>query len=139
MAAEACRVERQLAACLNMDGWLFGRVADEPAPQPYLLLSGCAYPDRPQPATDPASTLDERDAIRLRARMAEVGGTYGEIDGMSHADFTDKRGGRSAVRKLVRGFFETYLMGRLSPLLVTDHPFQGVTLTRRDGLKSSKP
>ncbi len=114
VAVEACRQDRRFEACLNMDGWMFGPAAEQPSPQPYMILSGDPYPDRPLPARDPAAIMDERDAARLRARLAAVGGTYVQLPGVEHAGFSDA-GDNAAVQGLVTAFFVHALLGGPPP------------------------
>ena len=130
VAAEVCRRDDRFAACLNMDGWQFGLATVQPGPQPNMLLSGEAFPDRPRLATRPAEVLDELDAAHLRVRMAAVGGLFAQIEGLQHSDFTDRAGGNSSVRALVLAFFSQHLRHQPSHLLASDHPIVGVTLTR---------
>ena len=110
VAAEACRQDARFKACLNLDGWMFGPAADYPSTQPYMVLSGDPYPERPQHANSPAAMMDERDSARLRARFATVGGTYAQLPGVDHAGFSDA-GDNAAVRDLVAGFFAHALRG----------------------------
>ncbi len=110
VAIEACRQDARFRACLNMDGWMFGPAADDPSPQPTLVLSGDPYPAQAKPARDPAAVLDERDGARLRARFAAVGGTYAQLAGLEHAGFSDV-GNNETVRKLARDFFASTLLG----------------------------
>ena len=119
VAVEACRQDSRFKACLNMDGWMFGPAADHPSAQPYLVLSGDPYPDRPQPAENPAAVMDERDAARLRARFAAVGGTYAQLPGVEHAGFSDA-GDNATVRTLVTAFFTHALLG--GPLPAPSQP-----------------
>ena len=130
VAAEVCRRDARFAACLNMDGWLFGPAAERPGPQASLLLSGEPYPAVESAASRPAAVLDERDAARLRARMASTGGLYAEVAGLQHGNFTDAGGGSATVRALVLAFFEETLLHRPNALLASSHPLPGVTLTR---------
>ncbi len=130
VAGELCRRDRRFLACLNMDGWQFGPAATNPGSQPNMLLSGEPYPDRPQPASTPAQVLDQWDAALLRLRMAMVGGLYAQIDGLTHADFTDRAGGDAAVRSLTTAFFLQTLRHQQNPLLALEHPMPSVTLTR---------
>ncbi len=130
VAAEMCRRDLRFAACLNMDGWLFGAAADHPGPQPYMLMSGETYPTWPALALRPAAAMDERDAARLRGRMAAPGGLYVQVAGLQHGDFSDTGGGNPAVRALARAFFDQTLRHQPSNLLASTHPLAGVTLTR---------
>ncbi len=134
VAAEACRQDARFAACLNMDGWLFGPAAERPGPQPSLLVSGEPYPATASAASQPAAVLDEWDAGRLRARMASAGGLYAQVAGLQHGDFTDAGGGSVTVQALVKAFFEQTLLHRPRALLASSHPLPGVTLTRFPGL-----
>ena len=127
VAAEACRQDARFTAGLNMDGWMFGPAADHPAAQPYLVLSGDPYPDHPQPADTPAAAMDERDAARLRARFAAVGGTYAQLPGLAHAGFSDV-GDNAVVRSVVTGFFAHALLGS-----ATAAPPEGVIWRRFPG------
>ena len=111
VAVEACRQDARFKACLNMDGWMFGPAADSPSPQPYLVLSGDPYAEQASPAHGPAASLDERDAARLRARFATVGGTYAQLPGLAHEGFSDA-GDSLVVQALVTGFFAHALLGR---------------------------
>ena len=129
VAAEVCRRDLRFAACLNMDGWSFGPATEHPGPQPNMLLSGEAYPASPSLALQPDAMLDQWDATHLRARMALVGGFYAQVDGLRHGDFTDAGGGNAAVRALVQAFFGETLLHQPSPLLASQHPLAGVTLT----------
>ncbi len=115
VAAEACRQDSRFKACLNMDGWMFGPAADDPSRQPYLVLSGDPFPDLPHTATTPAAEMDERDAARLRARFATVGGSYAELPGMAHEGFSDA-GDSATVRVLVTAFFGHALLGHPATL-----------------------
>ena len=130
VAAEMCRLDQRFSACLNMDGWLFGAAADHPGPQPYMLMSGEAYPAAPVLARSPSAVMDERDAVRLRARMAMAGGWYVQVAGLQHGSFSDGGGGSPAVRALARAFFDQALRHQPSSLLASTHPLDGVTLTR---------
>lgn len=130
IAGEICRRDRRFLACLNMDGWQFGVAAHDPGPQPNMVLSGEPYPKRPRLVSQPAEMLDERDAACLRMRMAMVGGVFARIDGLQHADFTNQAGGDPAVRTLVLAFFLQCLRHQASPLLASNNPMPGVTLTR---------
>ncbi len=111
VAVEACRQDGRFRACLNMDGWMFGPAADDPSPQPTLVLSGDPYPAQAKPANNPASVLDERDGARLRARFAAVGGTYAQLAGLEHTGFSDA-GNNPTVHRLVRDFFNHTLLGQ---------------------------
>ena len=128
VAAEVCREDARFAACLNLDGWMFGPAAEHPGRQPYLLISGDPYPAAASDATSPAGQLDAEDGARLRARMAAVGGLYAEILGLRHEDFTDRHGDNEAVASLARAFFSRTLLGRPEPMLDLAHPLPGVTL-----------
>ena len=130
VAAEVCRRDRRFLACVNMDGWQFGAAAGDPGPQPTMVLSGEPYPDRPRPAPRPAEMLDEWDAACLRMRMATIGGLFAQINGLQHTDFTDRAGGNAVVRALVAAFFLENLRHQPSPLLASNNPMPGVTLTR---------
>ena len=114
VAVESCRQDARFKACVNMDGWMFGPAADDPSPQPYLLLSGDPFPDHPHPADDPAAMLDELDAARLRARFAKMGGQYAQLPGLEHAGFSDA-GDSATVRTLVTAFFAHALLGIPEP------------------------
>ncbi|WP_158742603.1 dienelactone hydrolase family protein [Acidisphaera sp. L21] len=114
VAVEACRQDHRFKACLNMDGWMFGPAADDPSPQPYLVMSGDPYPATDEPAHDPAGELDRRDGARLRARFAAVGGSYAQLDGLQHTGFSDA-GNNPAVGALVEAFFAHALMGAPEP------------------------
>ena len=128
VAIEACRQDSRFKACVNMDGWMFGPAADDPSPQPTLILSGDPYPAEAHSADNPAAVLDERDGARLRARFAAVGGRYAQLAGVEHAGFSDA-GNNATVRKLVTDFFANTLLGEgTSPA-----PVQGVTWTRVSG------
>jgi dienelactone hydrolase len=111
VAIEACRQDARFRACLNMDGWMFGPAADDPSPQPTLVLSGDPYPAQAKPANNPGAILDERDGARLRARFAAVGGTYAQLAGLEHSGFSDV-GNNATVHRLVRDFFASTLLGK---------------------------
>jgi dienelactone hydrolase len=109
VALEACREDKRFAACLNMDGWMFG------------------------PATNPADELDAHDGARLRARFAAVGGIYAQIAGLQHTSFSDARGGNQTVRDLVLAFFTQTLLHQSQAILASDHPAPDVMLHRFNG------
>ncbi len=130
VAGEMCRRDRRFLACVNMDGWQFGRAARTPGPQPNMVLSGEPYPDRARPASQPEEIMDERDAACLRIRMATIGGLFAQINGLQHDDFTDRGGGNPVVQALVSAFFLENLRHQPSPLLASDNPLPGVMLSR---------
>ncbi len=132
VALEACRQDSRFRACLNMDGWMFGPAARQPPSQDYLVMSGDPYPAEAAPVHDPESIMDERDAERLRARMATVGGTYVHLSGYRHDDFSDA-GARDVVRTIAAAFFSRALLGIPSPLLSQGRPMPGVTVLRFPG------
>ncbi len=133
VALEACREDKRFAACLNMDGWMFGPAADQPSPQPFMVLSGDPYPADPVHATNPADELDAHDGARLRARFAAVGGIYAQIAGLQHTSFSDARGGNQTVRDLVLAFFTQTLLHQSQAILASDHPAPDVMLHRFNG------
>lgn len=92
-----------------------------------LTLIAVGYPDQPHFARDPAAILDERDAARLRARFAAVGGRYAQLAGLAHAGFSDAEDS-AAVHDPVTGSFSQTPLGHSAvtpPEGVVWHRFPG--------------
>ncbi|HMD01737.1 MAG TPA: dienelactone hydrolase family protein [Candidatus Baltobacteraceae bacterium] len=153
VALAACGRDPRCTASVDIDGWLFG--VRNTLARPYLLISDNA----PTPthadlaSADPnhryESILTAQDETVQSAALAHDGYTL-KVDGATHLDFTDapsysprrwyRRSGLEPARMMrilnryTLGFFQTYLAGRSSPLLVPGTGFDAAaTLTRAGG------
>ncbi len=95
VAAESCWLDARFKAGMNMDGLLFGEVADAGVEQPFFFMSDDATP--PSPETVQANrrlqlylqTL-EKDGKRVARSMERHGGYYLSIRGQAHSNFSDQ-------------------------------------------------
>jgi pimeloyl-ACP methyl ester carboxylesterase len=105
VAMEACRRDPRIKAALNMDGWLFGVVADSGLDKPLFVMSD----DTPEPsaadlqsAHDPrrlGAKWDQRDIQRISFTLEKFGGYFLLIKGGLHMIFSD-RALYSPIRRL---------------------------------------
>ena len=144
-AAQAAWLDRRIKAAVNLDGWHFADAATEGVPCPYLYISDSTPLPGPTEltASDPevryTAILDSQDYDHMIAGMKRHGGFYLTVDGTTHVNFSDDAlrrrfrrlsgaGSLDARRALgitadyLQGFFDTYLLGRASPLLERDSP-----------------
>lgn len=128
VALQACQQDSRFAACLNMDGWMFGPSADHPSRQPFMVMSGDPYPTAALPVHDPQSAMEERDSARLRARMEQTRGLYAQLDHATHTDFSGRAAAQGAIPALVGAFFDSALLERSDTPV--DAPMPGVRFTR---------
>jgi pimeloyl-ACP methyl ester carboxylesterase len=88
VAAEACRTEPRLRACLAMDVWMPAAVVDSGLRQPTLLLTrDAATMDRE--GWSPAAVARTLGTMRALLPRLRGGGWLVQAPGMFHADFSD--------------------------------------------------
>lgn len=130
-ALEVCRVDSRCRAAVNLDGGLYGKLVDEPAVRPLLLM------------TSAESYQLEEPVAKWQQMMANAQGIayWLELPGSNHYSFTivpllspllapqgmDVRAGLATTENYVRAFFDESLRGIESPLL---EPGIGVTDVR---------
>lgn len=96
VAASAARLDRRIAAVINLDGWLFGPAQEEGVAVPYLVFSDdTPLPDpadihSPDPAQRNWAVLMGRDWDLMRRSFERHGGDYLTLRGAAHADFSDE-------------------------------------------------
>lgn len=96
VAASAARLDRRIAAVINLDGWLFGPAQEEGVAVPYLVFSDDTPLPNPEDvhSTDPAqrnwAVLMTRDWERMRRSFERYGGDYLTLRAAAHADFSDE-------------------------------------------------
>jgi hypothetical protein len=96
VAAEACWLDQRLKAGINMDGMLFGEVADAGVAQPFFFMScdGSLPSEADLQAPDPRRRLHMRmldlDIRRIRKSLARFGGYYLTIRGSTHSNYSDR-------------------------------------------------
>ena len=139
-AAEACWMDSRFKAGIDMDGDLYGEVADVDAPQPFFFMNS----DGPDTLSARLSAADARtrfgaqmealDRKRKAAWLAQRGGYDLTIVGSLHMDYSDRpmfsplkrlsgRGDidpqheRQIINAYVLAFFEIYLNGKAEPIL----------------------
>jgi dienelactone hydrolase len=141
VAAQTCRSDPRFAAALNLDGWLFGEVAEAGVPCAYLMMSdGSPLPTAEDLlSADPSwrytAQLTSMDYSRTQANLKRLGGIYMSIQGSRHEHLSDSAwrnplrryglsgGGLSGQRagRLVQAytlaFFRQTLQASPSPLL----------------------
>jgi hypothetical protein len=144
-AAEARRVDSRFKAALNMGGWHFGGAAEQGVPWPYLFMMDDEWMISPnnRAETDPlyyAAAKDLYDYNHTLKNLERNGGLFIACDGLAHLNFTEGPL-RSPIRRLSRGggtidarrairivntyvyaFFNEFLNGKPSPLLITEDP-----------------
>jgi dienelactone hydrolase len=104
-AAQAAWQDRRIKAVVNLDGWLFGDVAVQGIPCPYLLIGdGVPLPSAADlTASDPKTRYpaiyDLEDYHRQIAGLTRHGGFVVTIDGTDHLNFSDAAT-RSRFRRL---------------------------------------
>ena len=122
-AAEACRDQQRCAAALDIDGALFGLVAERGSTKPLMLIN---------------ETLDTGDAAvnrQVLQRIPEGKRYWLSIDGTGHFNFADMalfmspyrlagmigpidpQRAIQVTRVYTAAFFDTFLQGVISPLL----------------------
>jgi Platelet-activating factor acetylhydrolase, isoform II len=137
-AAQACAIDPRLKAGINMDGLLFGSVAQQGAAQPFLFMNS-DYP-RPtiadlQPPHSSKQRSQQTDAwgYAQRDRWFQHHGGYNlTLKGSAHMNFSDyplrsqiaNGGGKIGTKRAMEivnaytvAFFERELMGHPAPLL----------------------
>jgi len=140
-AAQAAWFDRRIKVAANLDGWLFADAATEGLPCPYLLigdaspLPGPADLNSSNPKRRLPAIFDTQDYERQVAGLSRSGGFIVTIDGTEHLNFADAaarsrfghlngagsidpRRALTITNAYLAGFFEVYLQGRPSPLLV---------------------
>lgn len=153
-AAQACAQEPRLKAGMNMDGLLFGSVAKEGAPQPFMFMQS----DYPRPT---AADLTSPNGALRRAKQTDAWGyaqrdrwfqKYGGYDlrliKSAHMNFSDlplrsrrpNNGGgeispdvaMKIINEYTVAFFDRHLQEKSSPLLdrAAGSPFPEVEFAR---------
>ncbi len=140
VAAESCRVDERLKAGINMDGMMFGEVAETGVEQPFFFMNDDTQMPSPEELESPdrkrrrRAQAIERDAQRIQSSLARHGGHYFTAQGWSHQDFSDRpfysplrrltgagtRGAKdtsSLLNRYLLAFFDEYLRGRRHQLL----------------------
>jgi predicted dienelactone hydrolase len=140
VAAEACFMDRRLKTGLNMDGLLFGKVAEQGASQPFFFMnSDVSRPTRADlhSSDGPFRRESQTNAWgyhQMDQWFNRHGGYYLKILGASHMDFSDyplrsrlrefNGGGKIPTVRAMKiindytvAFFNKYLKGKDSPLL----------------------
>jgi hypothetical protein len=139
-AAEACWMDSRFKAGIDMDGDLYGEVADVSAPQPFFFMNS----DSPDTLSSRLSAADARtrfaaqmealDSKRKADWLLRRGGYDLTIVGSLHMDYSDRpmfsplkrlsgRGDldaqheRQIINAYVLAFFAKYLNGRAEPVL----------------------
>jgi predicted dienelactone hydrolase len=146
-AMEAARRDPRIRGAINLDGWIFGDVADKGLPKPFLYISN----DEQDPTAEQVKTmsgmarmygeLTVRDAVNMQRMNETHGSLLVEIHGANHVNFSD-RVFYSPLRRLtyagkldsmrasqiieayIRAFFLEQLQGKPEPMLSgSDNPF----------------
>lgn len=95
VAAQACWQDQRFKAGIDMDGTLYGEVADAGVSQPFMFMVETTKPpararlDSANPEKRRFARLLERDFEEQRNSMERHGGFWLGISGVQHANFTD--------------------------------------------------
>ena len=95
VTAQACWLDRRFKAGLDLDGSIFGEVANDGVRQPFLFLFETSEPPGPgelQSAnlqTRLQAELNARDIRIARQSVAKYGSFLTGVDGTRHVNFTD--------------------------------------------------
>ena len=140
VAAEACRLDRRLAAAVNLNGLHFAGAAQRGVEQPYLLISDeSPLPTRAElEAADSrlrySSMLKKTDYEQTILNLQRHGGFFAVLAGARHVNFSDAAlrspfrwltgagpidplRAHEVIKAYVLAFFAKYLQGEVSPLL----------------------
>jgi len=135
-AAQAAWRDPRFHAVMNLDGWMFGDVATQLFPQPYLVFRDDLAPPTaadlasPDPFTRNLSQLRERDARHQVDQLARSKGYRVTLGGSSDSSFSDiamtnvnnagpiePKRAMAIVSAYAVDFFGKYLDGRIALLL----------------------
>lgn len=141
VAAQACFVDPHFKAGMNMNGWLFGDVAEAGISQPFLFMDqSLQSPSRSQlsgraPEKRREARMEERDYRQERHSVEAHGGYLIAIDGTRHVNFEtpptaatlryclfdsgriDAQRAMTIIRVYTLAFFEKHLNGAEEPIL----------------------
>jgi predicted dienelactone hydrolase len=155
-AAQVCRDDPRCAAGINMDGSLFGTVADAGVPRPFLFIDEKTQQPSASELTQANgekrrfAQMVARDARERANSIEKYGGYRIVISGTDHANFTDPPEDQSLrydlfdigrinperalriINAYTLAFFNHYLKGMPATLLQGKlHPFPEVEVTYR--------
>jgi dienelactone hydrolase len=95
VAAQACWLDKRFRAGINMDGLMFGDVADAGVKQPFFFMNDDSPAPTPaglassNPRGRRSATLIQRDIRRMEESLARYGGYEMSIRGAYHMNFSD--------------------------------------------------
>jgi len=152
VAMEVCHSDPRVKAALNMDGWLFGTVAEKGLNKPLFIMSdeNPAPPEQDLQSANSATRLsaewERQDTQRISYTLETYGGFYLVIRNSRHMIFSDRalyspvrslresgpvdsRAAHQIIESYTLAFFLKYLKGQHNLLLEqTPSPFAGTEL-----------
>ncbi|HEX5234139.1 MAG TPA: hypothetical protein VFW25_02285 [Silvibacterium sp.] len=95
-SVEACFRDSRIRAALNMDGWMYGRIARKPLQKPLFLMYEQGWPpDEKQlsiqtGSDSPTDRMNVWDYHNLQRTLSEYGGYVLTLFGTKHMNFSDR-------------------------------------------------